>query len=43
MHQLIFVVFVCWAIFFGWYCVRLLATCEGHVLRNAFDWPVCVR
>ena len=24
-------------------CIRTVLTCDGHVLRNAFDWPVCVK
>jgi hypothetical protein len=25
------------------YCAHLMATCEGHVVRNALDWPVCIK
>lgn len=25
------------------YCAHLYATCEGHVLKNSLDWPVCVK
>ena len=28
--------------YFG-YCIRLIATCDGRVLLNAMEWPVCVK
>lgn len=24
-------------------CTYLMATCDGHVVRNFMDWPVCVK
>ena len=23
--------------------VRAFASCDGHVLKNALDWPVCIK
>lgn len=24
-------------------CVKTVVTCDGHVLRNWLNWPVCVK
>lgn len=34
---------ICYLVFFVGYCAHLYATCEGHVLKNSLDWPVCVK
>lgn len=34
---------VAWVVFYLWYIIHINATCDGHVLKNMFDWPVCVR
>lgn len=31
------------SLFYTGYCAKLYVTCEGHVLKNSLDWPVCVK
>ena len=33
---------VAFLLFYLGSCGHTFATCKGHVLNNAFDWPVCV-
>jgi uncharacterized protein (DUF486 family) len=33
---------VAWGIFYFSYTIHLHQTCDGHVVKNVFDWPVCV-
>lgn len=36
------VLFLTWTLFYFYTLIHVNQTCDGHVVKNVFDWPVCV-
>ena len=42
LAYLLLAVAVAFWIFYIGYTIHLRDNCDGHVVKNIFDWPVCV-